>query len=130
MGEARVLEGVFFQPGKRVDVVSFDSHLKMEVRTGGDTRIADKPYEVPDVDHITDPEWTAAALHVGIDRENTASIDVVLEVDILSVSTTKLCCGHHAIRNRKDGRTITGNKVHPSVITGAVSTRSNTVTKS
>ena len=53
MGEASVLKSVFFEPGKRVDVFSLDAHLKMKVRTGGDTRIPDKSYEVPDFDDIT-----------------------------------------------------------------------------
>jgi hypothetical protein len=130
VGEASVLKSVFFQPSKRIDVFSFDAHLKMEVRTGRDTRIADKPYKVSDFDLITDPEWATATLHVGIDRKNTAPVDVVLEIDILAVSAIKLCCRHHAIRNRKDGRTVTGNEVNPSVITGTVTTRGNTVTKS
>jgi len=102
----------------------------MEVRTGGDTRITDKPNKVSDFDLITDPEWATAALHVGIDGENTAPIDVVLEIDVLAVSATKICCRHHAICNRKDGRTVTGNEINPAVITGTVPTRGNTVTKS
>ena len=102
----------------------------MEVRTGGDSRIADKPYKVSDLDLITDLEWTTATLHVGIDGENTAPIDVVFKIDILAVTAPKLCCGHHTICNRKDGRTVTGNEVDPSVITGTVTTGGNTVTKS
>jgi hypothetical protein len=66
---------------------------------------------------------------VGIDREDASSIDVVLEIDVLSISATKLCCGDDTISDSKDRCSIAGSHVQPAMITGAVATWGNAVTK-
>ena len=85
----------------------------MEVRTGRDTRIADKPYKVSDFDLITDPEWATATLHVGIDRKNTAPVDVVLEIDILAVSAINSAAVTTPSAIAKMGAPLPGTKSTP-----------------
>jgi hypothetical protein len=81
------------------------------------------------LDSVTDPERATVALHVGIDGENALAVDLVLDINKLSIPATVFSGCHDTLGDSKNRRTGSWVEVNATVVTRAVPTGCDPVTK-